>query len=439
MTARAITRAVPLGAFAALYAAAVALTVQDTYALAAGVTVAHVLVAITAAMLVRLLRHAPSWERRLVVAALAAKFFGTVVRYRVVFDVYGGVSDARGYHEAGLQLARSFRSGEFDVTEGGTVVGTRFVEVLTGGLYAITGPTMIGAFLVFSWVGFWGLFLLWRAFVIAVPAGNHQRYGLLLFFLPSLVFWPSSLGKDSWMAFGLGLCAYGAARITAGQSVGFFSFTAGVVASALVRPHVALAVVASLVVAVLASRRTRRPGEDRTRATALVVGVVAAALVLSQVQAYFNLDRVDASSVEGLLDYTEQQTSQGGSEFEATGARSPLDIPGAVVSVLFRPFPWEATNPMVLASSLEGVLLLYFLVRFRREIVAAIRQWRSHPYVAFLLSYGVIFCIAFSSFGNFGILARQRVQLLPFALMIFALRPASEELDVAEREGELVQ
>src|SRR5204863_3854856 len=101
------------------------------------------------------------------------------------------------------------------------------------------GPSLLGAFFIFSWAGFWGLYLFYRAFCIAVPEGDHRRYALLILLLPSLLFWPSSLGKEAWMTLGLGLFAYGGARIITHQRYGFMVVLAGVLATAAVRPHVA--------------------------------------------------------------------------------------------------------------------------------------------------------------------------------------------------------
>jgi hypothetical protein len=38
---------------------------------------------------------------RLLMLALLVKFLGALIRYYVAFDVYGGVADAAGYHDAG--------------------------------------------------------------------------------------------------------------------------------------------------------------------------------------------------------------------------------------------------------------------------------------------------------------------------------------------------
>jgi hypothetical protein len=51
--------------------------------------------------------------------------------------------------------------------------------------------------------------------------------------------------------------------------------------------------------------------------------------------------------------------------------------------------------------------------------------WQN-PYVTYAFVYSAVFVLAFSNFSNFGILARQRVQLLPLFLVLLAM-PANRE------------
>ena len=46
-----------------------------------------------------------------------------------------------------------------------------------------------------------------------MPEGRARTYGWLVFFFPSLLYWPSSIGKEAWICFGLGLASYGVALI----------------------------------------------------------------------------------------------------------------------------------------------------------------------------------------------------------------------------------
>jgi hypothetical protein len=54
-------------------------------------------------------------------------------------------------------------------------------------------------------------------------------------------------------------------------------------------------------------------------------------------------------------------------------------------------------------------------------MIHAIRSMRTIPYVAFALVYSAGFIIAFSSIANFGILVRQRVQLLPLYVVLLSI------------------
>ncbi|MGH9281567.1 MAG: hypothetical protein ACRD0S_01385, partial [Acidimicrobiales bacterium] len=157
---------------------------------------------------------------------------------------------------------------------------------------------------------------------------------------------------------------------------------------------------------------------------------VALLLVVGQTKELFGVqDRFDAEAVTRVLERARNQTSEGGSAFETTGNTnlSPSRFPSALVSVVFRPFPWEATNALAFVASLEGTLLLVLLVAGRRRLVGAVRSVLRTPYVVLCLCYSVLFVYGFSSFANFGVLTRQRVQLFPFLLVLLALPPFSRK------------
>ncbi len=138
--------------------------------------------------------------------------------------------------------------------------GTTFLDDLTGIVYTVMGPSQLGGFLVFSFIGFWGLFLFHRAALIGFPEADQRRYALLVLFLPSLLFWPSSIGKEAVMLLSLGLCAYGSARILERLAGGWLVLAAGLGLGYLVRPHVPVVVLAALSVAILfRPRRRHRP------------------------------------------------------------------------------------------------------------------------------------------------------------------------------------
>ncbi len=409
----------PVAVGGAAYVALMTWLLQKSYDIAGGIVVAHVLALVTVPVLLALNRRdADRRFRRILVAALAAKLGGTLLRFVVIISVYEE-GDALDYHRVGSNLAEFFRQGDFTVDLGQRVVGTGFVELVTGIVYAVTGSTLLGGFLVFSWLGFWGLYLFFSAFRMAFPQGDHRRYAYLVFFLPSMLFWPSSIGKDAWMTLMLGAFAYGVARLVGHRGRALPWIALGTLGTAMVRPHVTLVAVAGLIVAFLLTGSKKASfGRPLAKAAGLLALIVVFSFALGAVESYFRLD--DSTSYEQVLDRTEERTSKGGSEFSATGVRSPAQLPLGVFSVIFRPLPFEASNAQAFLASLEGVLLLVLFARNWRRLGNFFPR-RGAPYLAFAATYSLLFAIAFSNLSNFGILARQRTQLFPFLLMALAV------------------
>jgi hypothetical protein len=76
------------------------------------------------------------------------------------------------------------------------------------------------------------------------------------------------------------------------------------------------------------------------------------------------------------------------------------------------------------------------LVLWRYQwIWAAVLSIRRQPYVAFALMYTGIFVVAFSGFANFGLLARERVQMFPLALVALAVPPPKEKEEARPRHA----
>lgn len=393
-----------------------------------GLAVGAALVAVTLPALSR--QAAREGDRRLywiLVAALALKLIGALARLYVIDDVYGGVADANAYYRRATEVASRLAVGNYE-TGMEFRLGGDWVVLVTAVLFVVIGPMKLGGFIFFSWLGFWGIFLMYRAFSIGVPGGRTRTYAYLLFFMPSILFWPSSIGKEALMTFTLGIAALGAARILTGSTArGLVTTSIGLWLAALVRPHVAGMMAVALAAAfLLKPARNKRGGFAPAAKVAGLIGVGVVAFLLIQRADTFLVDKgIDTSrGVTGALEATSDRTGQGGSEYTASPLESPSQAPVAIATVLFRPLITEAHNTQALLAAVEGTLLLCLtFLRFPR-ILRAIRNLRRHSYVAFALFYTLLFALAFSSFGNFGILTRQRVQLWPFYILLFALPSA---------------
>jgi hypothetical protein len=330
--------------------------------------------------------------------------------------VYGG-GDADRYFGAGVELARQIPVGEAVF---GEISGTRFTEVLSGYAYIVLPDSQLAGFFLFAWIAFLGVLLCTRAVRIALPNADHRRYDVLAFFLPTLVFWPSSLGKETWMVAMIGLSAYGVARVLTHRPSGVIPLGLGVWGAAAVRPHIALMILAPLAPAWLLrpAGRNRLGLSPFLRGLGVVAVILVALVLVTEAEEFFDIDSLNREGAEQVAEDTALQTAQGGSEFENQAVSSPLDIPGAAVTVFARPFLWEVSSAQAAASAVEGLVLIALMVYARRELWALPRNLLRQPYLLYCAVFTLVFVVAYSAINNFGILVRQRAQLFPIFLVL---------------------
>jgi hypothetical protein len=356
----------------------------------------------------------------ILVAALAAKMVFSLFRYYHAFYVVGK-ADAIAYDQVGTEIAHRFLDGNYDPGLE-RLLDTNWIRLFTGIVYTLIRPSVVSGFLIYAWLAFWGTYFFYRAFVLALPDADRSSYARWLFFLPSVLFWSSSIGKESWMMFGLGIAAFGTAKALSGRVVpGLLVSGIGIGLAALVRAPTAVAMGIGLVVGGILRRPSHRLAEFRPIAKivslAMFVGV---AVVLSgTLQGY--IDRQGRGDLEDLTEFALQQTSQGGSEFSPVPFFSPFGVPIAVGTVLFRPFLFEAHTVEAVGSALEASALLLLTVIRWRSLLEAARSLRRSPYVAAAVVFvaGTIFGL--SAVANFGIIARQRTLIYPMFLVLLCL------------------
>jgi hypothetical protein len=388
------------------------------------------LLVLTLPIIVRAARSEPSFD----LGGLLA--LGLLLRCGAAYYRWDNEADAGVYHQAGVLLARSYRQFHFGADPGSRVPGTGGLKIITGVITVFTNSNEFATFLVFAWLGFLGCYFLYRAFVTALPRADRYRYARLIFLWPTLVYWPSSIGKDSWMLFTLGVAALGAARIFVRKPGGYSLLLLGLLAGSFVRPHVSLLALVACAIALFVGRRsTTRPGAltpgSIGKAAGLVVLVIAGGLLVSRSESLLNTNdttaagsAVSSSSIDVALNESAHRTAQGGSAFLAANPRTPDGYAKAAVTILFRPFPTEAHGFEQLMTACEALFLLALSIVSCRRLITIPARLRADPYVAFAVVYVLVFFFAFGTIGNFGILARQRSQVMPFVFVLLCVTPA---------------
>lgn len=352
---------------------------------------------------------------------------GLVLRFAFVYQRFTHAVDGIEYHVEGVRLAHAYRQLDFGVPTGKDVPGTGAMRAVSGVVHVLVNDDNFAAFLLMAWLGFLGCWLLYRAFDIAVPDGDRYRYARLLMLWPSMCFWPSSLGKDAWMLFTIGLAAYGAARVYTRRPAGYTLIVVGLLGASFVRPHLALLFLVAFFVALMIGRRSTTRDQVTPAAVAKVVGIVLVLVVgsvlISRTQKLLDIEDFSAASIQSATTAVTSQTDVGNSAFAAPNPRTPTGFVEATVTVLFRPFPIEAHGAEQLFTAAEGVVLLVITLGSLRRLRTIPRRLRSQPYVMFATAYVALWILAFGIIANFGILARQRTQMLPLFFVLLSVAP----------------
>jgi hypothetical protein len=398
---------------------------------------------------------------------LAAKLGGAVLGYVVRFDFYGGSADAERYHDVGRVLASDVRSGlATPVALLPTGESTRFIEQTTGLVYTVIGSSRLAGFFVFAWFSYWGLVFAIKAASLAIPRFATRRYACLLFFFPSLVYWGSSIGKEAVVGLFLGAATYGSALLLAdrGRRLTAVAFVAvGLIGAARIRPHFAAIWAGALVVALFVKfgielvRRRDDTEQRRSRLGVLVLLTVAGlgfVVVASVTLNYLNpVDQVDEEEqavterFSSIFDDVEQRTAAGRSEFDPIAVDSPVAWPYAAVRTLTRPLLPEARTLAELLPAIEMTALLGLAACSWRRLANLPFLMLRTPYLVFVLLAVGTFGVAFASFGNLGLLVRQRSLVLPLLLVPWCLpewwpsvtRAVTDHRRPGRRENQTIQ
>lgn len=377
-----------------------------------------------------------SWLAGWLVAGVFVKLGASYARYLTLTIGYGGIGDATGYDGYGRRFASAWMAGSAapDLPD---LRRTNFLRWFTGVVYYVFGSDMLTGFLVFGLIAFVGSYAWYRATVDVVPVTDKRLYLILVLFVPSIAFWPSSIGKEALMQLGLGVVALGTSllvrqRLVAGLAVG----VGGGWLLWVVRPHLLAMVAVATGVAYLVGR-VRRESDGRRALVGRPLGIIAVGLLVvftvTQGAEFLGLEDFSISSIEAELDEQTERTSQGGSEFETgENSLSPLSLPQGAATVLLRPFPWEVEGSLQLLASLESVVLAGFIVARWRSLQAALVQSRARPFLMYCWLLTLFYAATFSSFANFGLLVRQRSLVLP---AVFVLLVSARDVPSAEPAG----
>ena len=302
------------------------------------------------------------------------------------------------------------------------------LDLLTFSTYSATAVL----FAVVSFIGSWMLFL---TFYNKYPE-LHRWIAAGALFIPSVFFWGSGLLKDTIVLAALGAVTFELDRFLIRRRISVFHIfllLASLYVIFSVKKFILQAYLPAAILWIYMGRI------QRIRSIALKVMALPFILVLCALLAYYSVIKVgegDKRYAVGNLSQTARITAmdiryQTGRDAGSGYTLGEMDgsfigmlrlAPKAINVSLFRPYPWEVSNPLMLLSALESTgflfLALYVFWKRRYSVLKAL----DHPDIAFTMVFSIVFAFAVGvSTFNFGSLARYKIPLLPFFFIGLAL------------------
>jgi len=350
---------------------------------------------------------------RLLMLAVVLRIVGSLIRYSILMNFYGGVGDALGYYGDGIRFARRLWDLDLSVFGfeqwfggPGSWWGTQFMGNLSGLVVSVLGPTMLGEFLFFSMLCFLGLYCMVVAFHEVADDRAVYHYAMWIWLWPSLWYWPSSIGKESVVLFATGLVTLG--FVGRKEKIRWGLYMSGLALAFCIRPHYGAFLALASFLANSAGSWRRFTLRHLFEAVAVALFAIVA---FSAMNAQFGIETADIESMQEFIDEKAAKTLKGGSSVGSLPS-GVAGLPAAFMNIWMRPFIWDADNVPGLLSAIEVLVLWYLLWRFRKGLLAPLRQWHRNRLIRYatfcLLGYTLM--IGYT-FGNLGIIARQRTPL----------------------------
>ena len=405
-------------------------------------------------------RFTNQYTKKYFIPALSAKFLGAIA-LGLIYQFYYGGGDTFNYYHHELVISEAF--GESFVTglkvlfhapvspEISQYVAQMqwygspteyFVAQVAAifGLFCFDTYLVIG--LMFACLSFAGIWAMYNTFSRISP-GAYKELAVSVFFIPSVFFWGSGLMKDSLCIGALGFIFYGFyhAFIEKKYIIKALILAAlGIYVLVSVKVYILLSFLPPALIWVFNENNRRiKSGLLRSilRPVFLALGLVAGYLGATNLTAgddKYDVDKIGERTKinqEYLYSLTKDQGSAYNiGSFDGSLGSMASVAPQAVAVTLFRPFPWEARNPVMVLSALEAIVFIYLTIKmlFGNGLLRGFGQIVAQPILTFCFLFSIIFAIGVgTNSGNFGTLVRYKIPLMPFYLSaLFIMRGAQQ-------------
>jgi hypothetical protein len=284
----------------------------------------------------------------------------------------------------------------------------------------------------FSLWAYIGLWLIYSA-IIKNNFGNNRLFYIFIIGYPTLFFWTTGIMKEPICVGAIGILFYFIFNkfnsrygvIAFGLLAVFSSFLLIKIKSYLFIGFILSVAISYFIYKISMAKKILRYITLLIFSTTLVFFVYKYQQVLqNQV-----VEIISGEITERITMVTTAQLNHGGSsynlgEFELSGWGMVKYVLASINVALFRPYFWEYLNPLVLLSSLEGMLMMFMVlyILFKKKFIGVIKIFKNSFVLMFSFFYTIMLAIMVGGIAfNFGTLARYKVPLTPFFFIVFII------------------
>ena len=333
-------------------------------------------------------------NRKISVFSLVMGLLHFIITFASYGFILGSVADAKHYYSESMSITDwglSYLSN-----------GTSFIIFLNYMLVQWFHLSFLGCFLVFSFISYLGCLKLFEVIIDLTDRNYNVSYLLLL--LIGTHFWTVSLGKDSLMFYSMCCLCY---NIYFDKPKSHYILPLLLIG--LIRLHVLIFVLVGGGVSYVFTNK-----KIKIQTKFIFVGLVLGALLVLIPFFLKEIAVTNFSDIEGKLQNSMNANLEGGAGVDMKDSNLIVKW----FSYMFRPFIFEARNPMFLVSALENLVWLYiFFIIIKGLFFDKIKtNYILWSYIGIILACTLPLAY---TLANFGISMRQKNMIFPFFLILF--------------------
>jgi hypothetical protein len=310
--------------------------------------------------------------------------------------------------------------------------------------------------LLFAWLSYGGIFRLFLLMNKLFP-GLEKKFAISILYMPSLIFWGSSILKDTitfsavcWLTY-----AFYNVFISTNKPIRHLIILGLAVFTIVsIKAYIFVALLPGLVLWLSYNRILKiRSGIIRVIAgPAIIIGGIGAGLFTfstfsSALGDYGSVDKALNKAVVTKNDLTREAYGVNSFDIgEIDGSIGSLlsKFPAAVMAGLFRPYLWDSTNPIMLLSAFENTFIFLLFVRvLLKNGPGFFFRILANPVLTLCFVFSIFFAFSLGiTTANFGALVRYKIPAIPFFLsMLYILDAPKASLQpetLPREENEMV-